>query len=370
MGLAGQEGFPRGLVVNRYGTLQPRVGFSEDLFGNGKTVLRGGFGTFFERIQGNDIYNAATNAPFAYNLGIGNTYLSNPGTNWQTGQSAAALGLPIFATGVTSLAYSGYSPPATAQFSLGVQHELKPSMIWVVQYVGNLAWHQNIERNINNMPNRKPSATDGSPFLRRLAARRRFRCSACPATAAINTAPVRGRFDCLRGLGFASFPGGSNQFRTFQGYGGITQQENTTNGGYNGFQTGLRVQNKWGLSGELDYTWSHEIDLTSYDLAGVSNPWNLKYDKGSGALDRRNMISANYVYKLPFFTKGSTLTHSILGGWEIAGTLIDETGVPAIVNGAGGVLGSGQRVRSSRPGRRLHRPSEHQQRQDGLQQEV
>jgi hypothetical protein len=52
-----------------------------------------------------------------------------------------------------------------------------------------------------------------------------------------------------------------NHFRTYQGYGGITQEENTTNGNYNGFQTGLRLQNKWGLSGELDYTWSHEIDI-------------------------------------------------------------------------------------------------------------
>jgi len=125
----------------------------------------------------------------------------------------------------------------------------------------------------------------------------------------------------------------------YQGYGGITQEENTTNGNYNGFQTGIRIQNKWGLSGEVDYTWSHEIDLTSYDLTGISNPFNPKYDKGSGALDRRQMLNANYVYKLPFFAKGNDLTHSLLGGWEIAGTFIDESGLIGVVTGAGGIAG-------------------------------
>ncbi len=169
----------------------------------------------------------------------------------------------------------------------------------------------------------------------------RFRCSAWPATVATTLRTVTTQ---LAYPDFASFNGGSNQFRTYQGYAGITQEENDTNGNYNGFQTGLRLQNKWGLSGELDYTYSHEIDITSYDLSGVSNPWNLKYDKGSGALDRRQMVNANYVYKLPFFAKGTDLAHSLLGGWELAGTFIDETGVIATVTGAGGCDGAGNPV--------------------------
>ena len=68
----------------------------------------------------------------------------------------------------------------------------------------------------------------------------------------------------------------------------------------------------------------------------VSNPWNLKYDKGSGNLDRRQMFSANYIYKLPFFAKSNGLMHSVVGGWELAGTFIDETGLVATVTGAGG----------------------------------
>ncbi len=298
IGLAGVNGFPHGLVNNDYNTLQPRVGFSEDLFGTGKTVLRGGFGTFFERMQGNDIYNAATTPPFAYNPGASNVYLTTPSKSWVTGQTAS---LPVFPSGLTNLAHT-YKAPAVAMFSLGVQHELAPSVVWVIQYVGNIAWHQNIERAINTY------SINSDLSLR-----------------------------CNAGDGNNNYAGDNcsnlanpNLYRTYQGFGGINQQENTTNGNYNGFQTGVRLQNKWGLSGEVDYTWSHEIDITSYDLGTVSNPWNLKYDKGSGALDRRQMLSINYVYNTPFFANSSGATKYILSGWTLAGTAIVEDGtIPA-----------------------------------------
>src|SRR5579863_5202471 len=336
MGLAGQGGFPRGLVSNRYDSLQPRVGFSEDLFGNGKTVLRGGFGTFFERTQGNDIYNAATNSPFAYNLGINNTLLSNPGYNFQTGASATANGLPVFATSVENLAPHNYAPPGVAQYSLGVQHELKPSMIWVVQYVGNLAWHQWDDRHINNI---NPAA--GSSTLTVGGIQQPVECLAGDGGYHYDRGNTKDNVgpDRQCNVGFGNVNGGQNSFNQYPGYSNITQQETGTNGSYSGFQTGLRLQNKWGLSGELDYTYSHEIDIQSYDNnCCVSDPWNLKYDKGSGALDRRHIVSANYVYKLPFFNKSQGIVHSIAGGWEVAGTVVDQTGVIQTVTGAGGVF--------------------------------
>ena len=298
--IPGQNGFPHGLVTNDYNTLQPRVGFSYDLTGTGKTVLRGGFGTFYERLQGNDIYGTAnSNTPYQYVPGLSNNYFTNPHCSWSSlaptsnpANCLSATSIPVLPAGLTSLALT-YKAPAVAQYSLGIQHELAPSVILVVQYVGNNAWHQNIDRNIDTFPLNTPNA--------------------------IRSASASGSL---------SNNGSSNAYRTYAGFSGITQEENTTNSGYNGFQAGLRLQNKWGLSGELDYTYSHEIDLTSGDLATVDNPWNLKYDKAGGSYDRRQILQANYIYKLPIFNKSTGLLHSVLGGWELAGTFVDETGVP------------------------------------------
>ncbi len=297
MQIPGQAGYPHGLVTNDYNTTQPRIGFSYDVTGAGKTVLRGGFGTFYERLQGNDIYGVANgNTPYQYTPNLSNVYFSNPFCSFSTPASdcLSSTTLPILPAGLTSIAKT-YKAPGVAQYSLGVQHELAPSVILVVQYVGNVAWHQNIDRPINNYP--------------------------------LNT-PYNLRKESAQGGLPGTLYGNSNALRTYQGYGGITQEENTTNGTYNGFQTGLRLQNKWGLSGELDYTYSHEIDLTSGDLATISNPYNLKYDKAGGSYDRRQILQANYIYRLPIFNKTTGFLHSTLGGWELAGTFIDETGVP------------------------------------------
>ncbi|MGA2653584.1 MAG: hypothetical protein ABSF28_23950 [Terracidiphilus sp.] len=69
----------------------------------------------------------------------------------------------------------------------------------------------------------------------------------------------------------------------------------------------------------MDYTWSHQIDSTAIgqdtpNNNPESNPWDLKYDKGSGILDRRNMLNINYAYKLPIFAHSNRLSHDVLGG--------------------------------------------------------
>jgi len=318
--IAGQGGIPRGIVRNDFHTEQPRVGFSYDLFGNGKTVLRGGFGTFFERMQGNDIYDIAGGAPFESTPSASNVELTNPSFNWQSGGAAAK---PLFTQGPNS--ESEYYPaPGVAQYSLGVQHELAPSLILVTQYVGNVAWHQNTFLPINNDPLSTPMAT--------------------------REASANGTLSTVASL----------EARMYPGFGGMSQITNPLTGSYNSLQVGLRQQNRHGLSFEVDYTYAHEIDdqVGSSDLNTSSNPWDLKYDKGSGSLDRRNSLNLNYEYALPIF-KGSTgLMHNVLGGWEVSGIVVAESGLPWAGNNTPGSgfadtvgLGGGYTNRANQSGK-------------------
>jgi hypothetical protein len=323
--LAGINGYPRGVVTNDYRTLQPRIGFSEDLTGNGKTILRGGFGTFYERMQGNDIFGVATSAPFDPSLNISNPYFTTPGKNWSTGNVIAPTSL-IFAGNGDSIAQT-FRAPAVAMFSLGVQREIKPSIVWVVQYVGNVQWHQNI---VNNSLNGLPTNIG----LVKIGAGLAATCST-PSATCVDARQVSGdgggKYGSDAATSFGN-QGSFNAYRQYPGYANITQDENIATGDYNGLQTAVRIQNRWGLSGEVDYTYSHQIDIQSQDRNAIDNPWYIKYDKGSGAYDRRHLLNANYIYNLPFFTKSQGLVKSIAGGWQIAGTLVKETGNPQQIN--------------------------------------
>ena len=146
IGIAGKNGIPNGLVKDHWAAFGPRVGFAYDLTGNGKTVLRGGFGLMYERIQGNDMYNAGPNEPFSTNVTFNNVSLSNPNLSLLTGQTLVA---PITVGSITGLAYTDYKLPAAYQYSFGFQREVWHDSVFQAAYVGNFSRHQNDYRDVN-----------------------------------------------------------------------------------------------------------------------------------------------------------------------------------------------------------------------------
>ena len=300
---AGVGGFPVGNVHNSYNTVEPRFGFAYSLTGDGKTALRGGVGLFFERVQGNDVYNAALNPPFAYQPSATNVYFSNPNTSAINGVTTSQT----FPSTMTTLEYN-YRPPGTAMFSLGIQRQLTQSVVASVQYVGSRGWDQSDDRQINTLPLTDIADRQG----------------------------VAGKIPDPNNPGKFLPAKNANLYRQFPGFSSIVQEENETNFTYNSLQVGLRMENRHGLTVQLAYTWSHEIDEVSNDLNQVSNPFDMAYDRGSGALDRRHIFNANYVYSLPFFVKSSNrAVHAVLGGWQLSGITVAQSGAPVGSNGVG-----------------------------------
>jgi hypothetical protein len=317
---AGVAGFPKGNVENRYFTWMPRVGFTYDLTGSGKTVLRGGAGVFYERTQGNDVYNAALNPPFAYQPQPTNVFFSNPKQSVLTG----ATGTDLYPSGLTAIKYN-YPPQGTLNFSFGIQHQVAPSIIAALQYVGSSGWDQNQGRAINtlpltNDPNNFWSSGNANP-------------QNSTKTSAINNFPTSANWNPTYSDRWAVQGGKilANKLRQYPGFAGIRQEENQGNAHYNSLQAGIRFENKWGLTSQLAYTFSHEIDTLSGtgDLGAIPNPFNDAYNRGSGGLDRRHIMNMSFVYSLPFAKHSSNgFARTVIGGWGISDITVFQSGLP------------------------------------------
>jgi len=76
------------------------------------------------------------------------------------------------------------------------------------------------------------------------------------------------------------------------------------------------------------YTWSKNLTDNISDRSDApENSYNIRLDRGRATLDRTHVLTANYIYELPFFNKRNDLTGKVLGGWEVSGLVTFQTGL-------------------------------------------
>ena len=102
----------------------------------------------YERIQGNDMYNAGPNIPFSLGVTLNSVTAENPSIALATGNAVVA---PINTADITGLGVSDYKLPASYQWSIGVQRALNSKSVLSIVYVGNQNRHQN-DYNEYNLP--------------------------------------------------------------------------------------------------------------------------------------------------------------------------------------------------------------------------
>ena len=331
-----------GCMKNKWINPGPRLGFAYDPFGDGKWAIRGGYGIFFEHMNGNEA-NAELLEESVNPLAVNGTVYNVTGYSNVTG-SAGPSGPPSPISPISIPDQVQW--PYMQQWNLGVEHQLPSNIGLSVAYVGSKGTHLTRQYDLNQLT---AAPTQGNPYIAAGLPITATDCSTAPTggpganwtldpntglpiSAVIsNGATISGQ--AAQNLFVVCGYGAANYFRPYQGVGSITRVENSANSIYNSLQVALR-RSLGDLTLSASYTYSHSIDDSSdrYDPV-FTYPGDFGLSRGSSNFDVRQAFTLSYVYALPFFKKAGAM-HTALGGWQISGISTALSGLPfTVTNG-------------------------------------
>jgi hypothetical protein len=288
----------------------PRVGLAFDPFGEGKTSIRTGYGIYHEQVlNGFYLQNIGNNPPYQQTCALAGVNIVNP---------IPAGGCAVQANnGLISLrsVQADWQTPYMQHWSLDIQQQVTSKTLVTVGYYGS-----------------KGTNLIGS-FEKNLLAPGQALNSLCATGAnTIQNPGSGGLVPCqLPNQAFFSAQQEAvlDQIRPFRGYRAITAIETRFNSNYHSLQFFAQHRFTGASQVNVAYTWAKNLTDNQNDRsASPQNTSDINQDKARAALDRRHILSINYIYELPFYRDQRGLVGKILGGWQASGIITYNTGLP------------------------------------------
>ncbi|MER3427261.1 MAG: adenylyl cyclase [Pyrinomonas sp.] len=284
----------------------PRIGLAWDPFGKGRTAVRTGYGVYHDQVLvGIWLQNIGINPPFNRSVIITGTRLDNP-TAGTPFVSSAAL--------TVRAVQPNWKTPYYQHWSLDVQHQLFSRTLFTIGYYGSKGTHLPGIVDINLLP---PG----------FALRQQCR------DASGNTVPCQSPGQIFTSSAQELI---LDQIRPYRGYRAINMIQTRFNSNYNSMQFFLQQRFRGNSQVNLAYTWSKNLTDNQTDRSTApQNPYDIRSEYGRAQLDRRHILSINYIYELPWFRERRDFAGRLLGGWQVSGIVTAYSGLPFTVTTAG-----------------------------------